>query len=591
MRSMRTLFVLPALLVALAAAGRDAEGAAGGRRTDPRKATIRLAPGQSISAAVARAKPGDVIALAPGSYKGRVSIENSGAPEKPIVIVSASSDPAKYAVIDGQGKPGDEYGKVKPGVYMKGAAWIVLERLKFRNCWNQVVYLENSKYITVRSCDILGGRHVVFTRCREPIRPGGPGTHHVLIEDCYWQQDERILTKWDWEQVHHGSLKAYNGSIYDGRTGSGGAVIRHNHLRHVFNGVQLWADSPNHQTNNEIYANLIESVRDNAIEPEHHAFNLHVYHNVMNMNQMLISIDSVKGGPIYLYGNVGYYSHEAKGPGYKNFSSVFKLAKAQKRYLDKPLHVYHNSWHYKRSFHANRFQRNVRHFNNAYHFTRGPKDGGLDLEGWEKKMEPWHNVFDNDCSNLPWPRAIRVNEQEQHGIVADPAFMNPGAGDFRLRPGSPCIDAGRVIPGFTQSYVGKAPDIGAYENGVLVDGPAFRYVSPPGGDQYREKPRIVRCRVKGRELKIEWSAEIDPGSAKAGAVRITADGAAVPVEKVAFPESGFAMLLTLGADVSPKSALDITFSPLPRGKNGQTATMWAANLELTPPAKPGRRAP
>jgi hypothetical protein len=38
--------------------------------------------------------------------------------------------------------------------------------------------------------------------------------------------------------------------------------------------------------------------------------------------------------------------------------------------------------------------------------------------------------------------------------------------DFRPRPDSKLIDAGRIIPGFTDGYKGKAPDIGAYEFGA-----------------------------------------------------------------------------------------------------------------------------
>jgi hypothetical protein len=40
--------------------------------------------------------------------------------------------------------------------------------------------------------------------------------------------------------------------------------------------------------------------------------------------------------------------------------------------------------------------------------------------------------------------------------------------DFRLKPGAPAIDAGVVIPGFTDGYVGSAPDLGAYEYGGLA---------------------------------------------------------------------------------------------------------------------------
>jgi hypothetical protein len=37
--------------------------------------------------------------------------------------------------------------------------------------------------------------------------------------------------------------------------------------------------------------------------------------------------------------------------------------------------------------------------------------------------------------------------------------------DFRLMSNAPAIGAGVVIPGFTDGYVGLAPDLGAYEFG------------------------------------------------------------------------------------------------------------------------------
>jgi len=47
----------------------------------------------------------------------------------------------------------------------------------------------------------------------------------------------------------------------------------------------------------------------------------------------------------------------------------------------------------------------------------------------------------------------------------DPRLMDPLKRDFRPRKDSPSIDAGRVIPGFTDGDKGKAPDAGAYELG------------------------------------------------------------------------------------------------------------------------------
>jgi len=45
-------------------------------------------------------------------------------------------------------------------------------------------------------------------------------------------------------------------------------------------------------------------------------------------------------------------------------------------------------------------------------------------------------------------------------------FVDTANHDFRLKVGSPCINAGTVIPGITDGYVGSAPDIGAYEYGA-----------------------------------------------------------------------------------------------------------------------------
>ena len=47
-------------------------------------------------------------------------------------------------------------------------------------------------------------------------------------------------------------------------------------------------------------------------------------------------------------------------------------------------------------------------------------------------------------------------------------LMNWTNRDFRLKPGAAAINAGLVIPGFTDGYLGSAPDLGAYESGALA---------------------------------------------------------------------------------------------------------------------------
>jgi hypothetical protein len=54
-------------------------------------------------------------------------------------------------------------------------------------------------------------------------------------------------------------------------------------------------------------------------------------------------------------------------------------------------------------------------------------------------------------------------ENNHRGI--DPMLVDPAGRDFRPQASSPLVDAGRIAPGITDGYRGKAPDIGAYESG------------------------------------------------------------------------------------------------------------------------------
>jgi hypothetical protein len=64
---------------------------------------------------------------------------------------------------------------------------------------------------------------------------------------------------------------------------------------------------------------------------------------------------------------------------------------------------------------------------------------------------------------------------ETHGRVGNPMFMNAAAGDYRLQPGSPGIDAGVYLPGINDGYSGAAPDAGAFE---LASGPDVTRPAP-----------------------------------------------------------------------------------------------------------------
>ena len=70
---------------------------------------------------------------------------------------------------------------------------------------------------------------------------------------------------------------------------------------------------------------------------------------------------------------------------------------------------------------------------------------------------------------------VRNNYDPRRNMLVDvgpvfrddlPWLNDPEAMDFRPRAGSPLVDAGVIVDGYTGAFLGKAPDVGAYEYGA-----------------------------------------------------------------------------------------------------------------------------
>ena len=70
----------------------------------------------------------------------------------------------------------------------------------------------------------------------------------------------------------------------------------------------------------------------------------------------------------------------------------------------------------------------------------------------------------SDLTATTWSEVFPVSEP----ICAEGAGLDTTTktGHFRLAPGSPGVNAGQVIPNFSDGYTGKAPDIGAHQRGT-----------------------------------------------------------------------------------------------------------------------------
>lgn len=532
-------------------------------------------PLSSVESALMKANPGTVINLLPGIYNKALSINTiSGGQDKEIIIKSFSNNPDSFAVVDG----GDEIPTADSSSFwmsINNSNWIKIAKLKFKNAWAYPILLKNSSYITFDSCFFWGGKRV--------INAEGKLTHHILVENCYWNQGGKYL--WEivkdsagveaWLSMHHENMSYFNGSLIDFHKTGGSIVIRNNTIIYAFNAFR-WRGEKGYDSNIQIYNNKISYIRDNDFEPEYYTYNLHIYNNFSHNVHRTLSVDNNEGGNIYYYGNVITSDNE---PWTETvITNIWKIY-GKERNLNFPIYAFNNSFYST----GNAFRVDVgnlirvKHFNNAYYFS-SPEDGWL-LDKWDST-----NEFDYDISNKNWPENIINHDQEKHGKIADINYVDPANWNLRLQENSPGIDAGKIIFlkefNWKQDYEGKAPDVGAYENGKLVDGPPFRFLIPPKTEfTYQEKPRIVKHKVNENKLTIYFSTEINTSSIRKDDLMLFNNGKEIPILSISFSDENYAVIIEADSKLFEEN-LSISFKKMPVGINGEKATYWASTIKI-----------
>jgi hypothetical protein len=525
---------------------------------------------RSINKAIGLANKGDTVLLLEGTYKETIRINTGkGATEKPVIITGKNN----RVVIDG--------GAPQPGmdlnynwIELQNTSWIIFENISFTNGWTDPIRVNNASYISFRHCIFNGGRKVILAT--------GAGTHHILVEDCYWDQGGSKLWNLDkdirgvdaWLSMHHELMGYYNGSLIDSRASGGSFVIRRNTITNAYNGIRF-TSKKGFDANIEVYENDISNIRDNDFEPEHYAFNLHIYHNRSHNIHKTLSVDDVAGGYIYYYGNTVTMDST---PWAKKICSGFSKIYGGVDSLTYPLYFFNNSFFgYGKAFNAmEHTARMLKHFNNAYYFAG---DYGFVVD----YIDPT-NAFDNDVSNRPWPANISSSKLEKNGVVGDVLFNNVFKRDLHLRQGSPATDAGKqmIFPelGWQQRFNGKAVDVGAYEDNELVEGPVFRFRIPENAAfVYTETPRIVRYKTDGKKLQLFFSDTMDGNSLFIAGVQVYNNGKAVNIKNAVLSENGYQWTIETAIALSQKD-IAIHFTKLPVSAHGGVYTNWAAAIPI-----------
>ncbi|WP_165447781.1 right-handed parallel beta-helix repeat-containing protein [Rhizobium ruizarguesonis] len=337
---------------------------------------------------------GDRLLLSEGDYKKPIVLSSlAGTEEEPIIIHGIDTVLGPNVTFETFKETGNklaaaqEAGGRFPGIYyladngflvLKNCQWITIENLSFAGCWPTAIYLENCQHITLRNLKISGGTFAIGAT--------GITTRHILIEDCDWVQDtsgngwdicrairdKRPIDKelegkpsalWrdvDWEQVHgerpetgrlvdvKNDARAYDGDFFRAWSIAGYVVIRNNIIVDAFNGVHFFnqvAESivDGCSRNVLIEGNWFIRIRDNAVEPEHFAWNWTIRHNMIVDCYLPFSLQMARSGYFYIYGNVGW---NLRKPGPDNDQHTrgqfFKFPSAH--VADGPHYVFNNSW-------------------------------------------------------------------------------------------------------------------------------------------------------------------------------------------------------------------------------------------------------
>ncbi len=515
------------------------------------------------------AGPGDTLLFHPGTYRGPFILsEVHGDVNQPVVITGVSTSEDTPTVIDGQSEPGSFL--KHQAFLLQDCSWISIEHFTIKNCWTDLIYARDVSYLSIRHCNMTGGKRALFAT--------GRGSHHFLVEHCNWEQDEKVWTHsgdYSWEQLHHGVHKHFNGSLFQGSEISGVFVLRDNLIKNTFNAFRLSQIKEGAMdllacTNGEIYRNTIINTSDNVLEPELYTKNLHFYHNRMINGHAFVSITEVAGGEIYIYGNTAL-SRPESDDGW----TIFKIS-SKKKGLTKPLYIFNNSWFVDfdmiGSPHLVWSNNHVRHFNNACYSVQSDSFGiyhlGLD------------NHFNYDCSNVPFPGLLSGNGFEKNGLVENPLFRDPIGNDFRLKNNSPCIDRGIMDSTLILGYRGEGPDMGAYDNGELIQGLPFKYMSPGPEVPYKEMPRISRYETDEDKIRVWFSVPLAEASVKSTNFKMKNGKNLQDLKVSGLTEDGYCLTFSAAQNLED-GGISLIFSHWPEGKNGMPVTSWASALPVS----------
>jgi hypothetical protein len=299
-------------------------------------------------------------------------------------------------------------------------------------------------------------------------------SHRNVIQDNLFFD---AIFSWPWDAFYAGEVPYGGGGIRfyspsDGR----GTVIRNNTFHDFFDGFGACPDETSTITNEtDVYHNLVFNSGDDGMETDGRCSNVRIWANTFHDVLMGISLAPVYDGPVYAIRNLIYRT----GAGNNDYSgSAFKFNSGYDQ--SGPMYLFHNtgdafltdprssgldikspgSW-------TMITARNNIWSGTDYAISNANPEQPIDLDYDDLyttqpgELAWWSNLDDRHLNTLL--ELQTATGQELHGLNTLPGFADAASGDYTLADSSELIDAGLVITGINDNYLGSAPDIGAFE--------------------------------------------------------------------------------------------------------------------------------
>lgn len=314
-----------------------------------------------------------------------------------------------------------------------------------------------------KGVDIDGADHVVVRGCHIHELPSPVwsrrGSNDVWVQDNHIHQS-RIYT-WPWAAVK--GTDHENSAITQG--GGRGFIASGNRIHDIFNGIYAGSFSndrdPSIAFDVDVYANRMERIGDDALEPEgacvNHRYRGNVSHGVHNG----LSLAPITFGPVFALRN-RFTDYERSGFKLSNGSSGRVWLFHNTCWTDRPET---NGLNVSNPITNMVFRNNiVRGTRYALEMTAEVSGNDLDHDNWyTPRGAPeikWSNVRYDDV-----PAWCAATGLECAAVLGEPGLSDPAGGRWALGPESPNVDAAVRIYGINDEYAGAGPDLGYVELG------------------------------------------------------------------------------------------------------------------------------